>query len=293
MVFKTVKNKFLRRGRKDSQKQKLKTEAQTPTAEEASSDAPVNLDGSSTLTPPPADTPPAQSSPPGGSSSKSSPTLTDGDTPIQDLWNLAYTNLRIEDEELIAKYEAQLSGNLSAGLVLTLGSKFCVKDHMHAILQRKMDEVNRDAWKLKFGSSDVQVREVVQPVLGVVNRANNFITAAVSANPYASLAWVGVSVLLPVSWASTHSNRHLNHKLPPPALSKPFGTSCLPRKGPRSHFVSYNSELDVGRPVRPAVRVGIQRSQIVDAISCCVQKHPGETLSAYLKVSGYKLLLLH
>ncbi|KAI0903459.1 ankyrin repeat-containing domain protein [Ustulina deusta] len=198
MVFKTVKNKFLRRGRKDSQKQKLKPEAQTSTVEEASSDAPVNLDGSSTLTPPPVDTPPAQSSPPGGSSSKSSPTLTDGDTPIQDLWNLAYTNLRIEDEELIAKYEAQLSGNLSAGLVLTLGSKFCVKDHMHAILQRKMDEVNRDAWKLKFGSSDVQVREVVQPVLGVVNRANNFITAAVSANPHASLAWVGVSVLLPL-----------------------------------------------------------------------------------------------
>lgn len=37
----------------------------------------------------------------------------------------------------------------------------------------------------------------MEPVLGVINRANTFITTALSANPPASIAWAGVSLLLP------------------------------------------------------------------------------------------------
>ncbi|KAI1428724.1 ankyrin repeat-containing domain protein [Xylaria sp. FL1777] len=183
MRSRLLKRKIHPRSHRGDQQQGLQTEAHTSTTRDASPDDQVNLDGLP---------------PPGSSGLKQSSAPTDSDTPIRELWNLAYTNLRKEDEKLVVEYEARLCGDLSAGLVLTLGSKVSIRDRMEAILQRKMDEVNRDIWKLKFGSSDVQVRELVQPILSVVNQTNNFINAAVSANPYASLAWTGISILLPL-----------------------------------------------------------------------------------------------
>ncbi|KAI0420326.1 ankyrin repeat-containing domain protein [Xylaria grammica] len=199
MVFKTLRRKLRLRGRKDSRNQDpLETSARPSTAEEASINTSLNPDGSSTSKLPPVDTPPSQPPPPVGVSSRSSPIPIRSDTSIRELWNEAYANLRKENQGLVAEYEDKLCGDLGVGVVSTLGSEVSMRDRMHAILQRKMDEVNRDVWKLKFGSSDLRARELAQPVLGVVNRANNFISAAVSVNPYASLAWAGVSVLLPL-----------------------------------------------------------------------------------------------
>ena len=39
----------------------------------------------------------------------------------------------------------------------------------------------------------------MHPVVGTIRWANDYISNALSANPYASLAWAGVSLLLPVS----------------------------------------------------------------------------------------------
>ncbi|PHH89641.1 hypothetical protein CDD83_5625 [Cordyceps sp. RAO-2017] len=70
---------------------------------------------------------------------------------------------------------------------------------MNAILRSKMDEVNRDAWKVKFGSSEIQVKDLAEPILGVVKRANDYIKGALNENPYGSIAWAGVSLLLPLA----------------------------------------------------------------------------------------------
>ena len=113
---------------------------------------------------------------------------------------MAYEKLRDEDRDLVTDYESRLCGDVSAGLSSTISSRVATQDRMQTILQRKMDEVNRKAWKLHFGRSEVQVKELVEPVLGVVDWANKYITDATSANASASLAWGGVSLLLPVSW---------------------------------------------------------------------------------------------
>jgi hypothetical protein len=119
---------------------------------------------------------------------------------IRNLWNLAYDMLREEDAELIADYEAKLQGvNPGFSLGSSLDSKLSKREQMDAVLRQKMDEVNQNTWRLKFGSTEVQVKDMVQPVLGVVNWVNDFITRAVSANPTASMAWAGVSLLVPVS----------------------------------------------------------------------------------------------
>lgn len=81
--------------------------------------------------------------------------------------------------------------------MLPVGSFKC--EQMQFVLQRKIEEVNRDAWKLKFGSStEIGVKEMIEPALGVIKWANNYITQALSGSPQASMAWAGISLFLPV-----------------------------------------------------------------------------------------------
>lgn len=80
------------------------------------------------------------------------------------------------------------------------------REQMQFVLQRKIEEVNRDAWKLKFGSStEIEVKEMIEPALGVIKWANNYITQALSGSPQASMAWAGISLLLPVGTIETFS----------------------------------------------------------------------------------------
>lgn len=75
--------------------------------------------------------------------------------PIQEHWNVAYERLREEDEELVQQYETELLHPLS--LRTSLGSIIGVSANrrvlMDAMLRRNLDEVQRDLWKLKSGSS--------------------------------------------------------------------------------------------------------------------------------------------
>lgn len=120
--------------------------------------------------------------------------------PIRKLWNVAYENLRVEDNALIAAYEAKLQGSIVAGIGETLKQTANIRERMSAILQSKMEEINKNTFKLKVGSTEVKLKDAAQLVLDVVGSANSYINQAVSANPYASVAWAGVSFLLPVSW---------------------------------------------------------------------------------------------
>ncbi|KAK4150284.1 hypothetical protein C8A00DRAFT_37122 [Chaetomidium leptoderma] len=121
----------------------------------------------------------------------------DHDTRIGELWEVAYHNLRREDEASVQDYEDNLFGNLGAGVSSMLGTKAIgLRERMDGILQRKM--INNETWKLRFGSTVVLVKDVAQPVMGIINRANQYITGAVDGNPYASVAWAGVALLLPL-----------------------------------------------------------------------------------------------
>jgi len=130
---------------------------------------------------------------------------TDNDVLIGKLWGIAYEKLREEDRHLVAAYESKLQ---SAGFGATFGSETSIQNDMELILRQRMDQVNQDAWKLRFGSSEVQVKDLVEPTIGVVRRANEYINGALSTNPYASLAWAGVSLLLSVSWHPAPPDTH-------------------------------------------------------------------------------------
>ncbi|KAL7801237.1 hypothetical protein V8C44DRAFT_353803 [Trichoderma aethiopicum] len=126
------------------------------------------------------------------------PISSNDDVPIRELWHMAYERLRKEDEHLIRDYEAKVQENLGIGLIPTVGSQIGMRDRMHTVLRQKMDEVNRNTWKIRFGSSEIQVKDLAETLLGTINWANEYITGVLRPNPYASMAWAGVSLLLPL-----------------------------------------------------------------------------------------------
>ncbi|KAL6832831.1 ankyrin repeat-containing domain protein [Trichoderma camerunense] len=127
------------------------------------------------------------------------------DIPIQELWNVAYERLREENSALIAEYESTLKEVVAAGVAQTLSFKANIREQMWTILQRRMEEVN-DKTKFKLGDHEIQMENTSQLILNVINSANNYISQAVGADPFASIAWTGISFLLPLFMnASTES----------------------------------------------------------------------------------------
>ncbi|KAL5092146.1 hypothetical protein Trisim1_002036 [Trichoderma cf. simile WF8] len=117
--------------------------------------------------------------------------------PIKELWSLAYERLKMEDPTLVEDYERKLQGNVSTALIPPLGVKENVREQMDVILRKKMDEVTQNAWKLKFGGAEIQMRDLLPPILAIISHANDYITTSLNTNMYASIAWAGVSLLLP------------------------------------------------------------------------------------------------
>ncbi|KKP05411.1 hypothetical protein THAR02_02516 [Trichoderma harzianum] len=61
-----------------------------------------------------------------------------------------------------------------------------------------MNEVNKNTTTLKLRSTEIRMRDVARHVLNVIGATNSYINKAVSANLSASIAWAGVSFLLPL-----------------------------------------------------------------------------------------------
>ncbi|KAJ4859640.1 ankyrin repeats (3 copies) domain-containing protein [Trichoderma breve] len=119
-------------------------------------------------------------------------------TPIVELWNSAYEKLRKENKQLIDEYETKLQNSSDAALDPVPDTKEDRQNWMGRLLHQKMEQVQKDAWKFMFLGSEIRPAETVESVLRVIKMANDSITATVVPNPYASLACVGISVLLSI-----------------------------------------------------------------------------------------------
>ncbi|KAI8287670.1 hypothetical protein K4K60_012238 [Colletotrichum sp. SAR11_57] len=117
---------------------------------------------------------------------------------IRQLWAVAYKSLRDEKDSPVQAFEDQIRRNLSSDIAETIESHANTKDWMSKVVQNQMDQVKRDTLKLRFGKSEVEAQDVVKSVLAVVDWSKDFVTKALSGNPTASIAWGGVSLLLPL-----------------------------------------------------------------------------------------------
>jgi hypothetical protein len=125
---------------------------------------------------------------------------------IHELWNEAYEELRDQEERVMKNYEAAMSKDMttilgSTALALAAPQVGVIRrEQMATVLEKKIAEAKKNAWKLKYGSdNEVLLKDLAGPVINIIKEAEAFVDGAVSANPYASIAWAGISLLLPVS----------------------------------------------------------------------------------------------
>lgn len=117
----------------------------------------------------------------------------------------AYKTLESRDPDLVADYACCLdSARTSTPIHRSLSPKL-----IEAIIEQNLQD--NEAKKLVFdlGSKSIKVREQGERLIKFILWSDGFISAAVSAQPYAALAWSGVSFLLPVCFLITQSRRQL------------------------------------------------------------------------------------
>ncbi|KAF5593388.1 ankyrin repeat [Fusarium subglutinans] len=117
---------------------------------------------------------------------------------IRQLWAVAYMSLRNEEDSPVQAFEDQIRCNMP-DIADRMSSDASTKDWTSSVVQTQMDQVKRDTLKLRFGNFEVEAQEVVKSVLAVVNWSKDYVSKALSSNPTASIAWGGVTLLLPVS----------------------------------------------------------------------------------------------
>ncbi|KAF5703410.1 ankyrin repeat [Fusarium mundagurra] len=116
---------------------------------------------------------------------------------IRQLWAVAYQSLREEENSPVQTFEDQIRRNMP-NIADIMSSDANTKDWMSKVVQNQMDQVKRDTLKLRFGNFEVEAQDVVKSVLAVVDWSKDYVSKALSSNPTASIAWGGVTLLLPL-----------------------------------------------------------------------------------------------
>ena len=111
------------------------------------------------------------------------------------LWAYAYDRLRQENITLASKFEALLNVSTSSTEDKDDGN-FCCK--ILNIQQQALEDIITAKDSQALSNTTSKIKRCFQRGIAVIVGARDFIGSAVSANPYAALAWSGVSLMLSV-----------------------------------------------------------------------------------------------
>jgi hypothetical protein len=115
-----------------------------------------------------------------------------------------------EKKGLMLEFEGILSKTLAGSIAAAARQASSVgfsglgkvqrRQQMQVLLDQKIKDVEEGAWKLlSFKDRQVLVKDLVKPVISIVEFAKEYVGKALEASPYGSIAWAGVCLLLPVS----------------------------------------------------------------------------------------------
>ncbi|KAL8724321.1 MAG: hypothetical protein Q9181_006880 [Wetmoreana brouardii] len=126
------------------------------------------------------------------SSKSPQPTDASSTTTVEkSLWALAYEKLCQENPELTQKFTDCLE-------ISTNGPCNAVGPGMDQMAHRALEEIYNIEDSKKHTGTVMAVRKYSRKAVEIVIASKSFIASAVSANPYAAIAWSGVSLLLPL-----------------------------------------------------------------------------------------------
>jgi hypothetical protein len=125
--------------------------------------------------------------------------------PISTLWDEVYDELseNAATAKLIVDYQRALKESAPIGEISKKRDER--RKQMENLVVEKTREVEEGTWKFRFKDHEFAVKDLVKPVVSVIEWGKDFVGQAVQVSPPASLAWVGVCLLLPVSQLSLTS----------------------------------------------------------------------------------------
>ena len=112
----------------------------------------------------------------------------------KDLWLRAYEALELREPDLVAAYKRQLAPTNTNFADPSLSPEL-----IETIVQSKLQDREAEQWVVDLCKKPVKVREQGEKVIKFIVWSKDIVSGALSAQPYAALAWSGVSILLPVS----------------------------------------------------------------------------------------------
>lgn len=108
-----------------------------------------------------------------------------------DIWKSAYDKFREDEHDLLEDYDKHVFG---AGTVNACPGREAIET---ALTQLQVDRENKQ-WRISVLNRDIKIRVQVERVVHVLKWSDPLVKSALSTQPYAALAWSGVSLLLPV-----------------------------------------------------------------------------------------------
>lgn len=115
-----------------------------------------------------------------------------------DLWEQAYEIFRKQEPKLAEDYKKQLSGNTTA--IADISSR----QYVETSLKKLLEDREKKQLKISILGHNVKIRKQVERLAKFLQWSDPLVKAAVSAQPYAALAWSGVSLFLPASSEMTY-----------------------------------------------------------------------------------------
>ncbi|KOS36602.1 hypothetical protein ACN38_g12637, partial [Penicillium nordicum] len=126
-----------------------------------------------------------------------------------DPWALAYVILQKREPKLVEYYQTHLSlaqRNGSVDPADAVDADLSNPRSVESMMTRLLEDREQKQWKVSLLGKDVKIREQTEKLAKFLLWADPVVKNAVSTQPYAALAWAGVSLLLPLLSSSTTAN---------------------------------------------------------------------------------------
>lgn len=118
-----------------------------------------------------------------------------------DIWGRAYALAKEREEELMGDYERHIA-SLEGVAVATNG--FSDPHDVEVQVKQLLELRQKKKIKVSISGHDIIMREQIEKLAKFLIWSDSIVKEAVSAQPYAALAWSGVSLFLPVSKCKQH-----------------------------------------------------------------------------------------
>ena len=114
----------------------------------------------------------------------------------EDLWQSAYKALEARNPDLVTGYKLGLA---ALNDLQTDCAQISLPNLIKIVVDKGLQDREKKRLVIHLGEKPIKLREQGEKVIRFILWSNKFISAAASAQPYAALAWSGVSILFPVS----------------------------------------------------------------------------------------------